>query len=148
MTVDINVGEVQETLRGIQKELVDRKLFNKIGFFIRQRIDTRTAKGVDVDGAAFKKYSPQYKLFRRAEGHPVSKVNLFFSGSMMSSMTHSVSGETIKVFFTNTKDAAGTSNPLKAFYLNKTRRFFAMSEEDMDKIFDMVEDSIEEALEG
>jgi hypothetical protein len=148
MTVTVQAGALKERLEGITRDMVSPKLLLRIGAFVKFRIDERTARGVDVEGSAFRPYSPRYKLFRKKEGHPTSKVNLFFSGSMLSALTFSAKGDVAKVFFLPSQDPSGTSNPLKAFYLNKTRRFFAMSAEDIDLITRMVNKHIQKLLEG
>jgi len=129
-----------------EENLFSRSLMSEIGTRVIFWIQRRTQSGVDVTGRRFKPYTPQYKLFREKAGRSGDTVNLFFTGSMMSSMTHSATEYTAKVFFQNTSDSSGTSNPLKAFALNQKRRFFALSTQEQDDIEEMVNDHIEELL--
>lgn len=130
----------------IDRHLFDSRLMGEIGEYIIFKIQEQTAKGKDADGRAFTKYTPRYKLFRQETGHPVDKVNLFYSGSMMSSMTYDAGEDKVRVFFMNTTDKSGTSNPLKAYALNKKRRFFAISVTGQAKIIDMVREHAEDLL--
>lgn len=129
-------------------ELLNSQLMGEIGEYIIFAIEQRTGKGKDVEDRNFTPYSPRYKLFRQRTGHPVDKVNLFYSGSMMSSMTMDQTDDEVRVFFMNTQDKSGASNPLKAYFLNKDRRFFAISVKEQGKIVQMVRDNAEELLGG
>jgi hypothetical protein len=129
-----------------EENVLSKSLMSEIGARVIFWIQRRTASGVDVTGRRFKKYTPQYKLFREKEGRSGDTVNLFFTGSMMSSMDHSATEYTAKVFFQNTSDTSGTSNPLKAFALNQERRFFALSTQEQDEIEEMVSEHIGELL--
>ena len=124
----------------------DRQLMGEIGEYVIFRIQQQTAAGKDVEGRNFDPYTPRYKLFRQKTGHPVDKVNLFYSGSMMSSMTRTETDNESKVFFMPTTDRSGVSNPLKAYALNKKRRFFAIGVVEQGKIIDMVRDHVEHLL--
>jgi hypothetical protein len=50
-------------------------------------IKRRTEQGVDVDGAAFKAYSPAYAKLRAGSGRNVDPVDLTLAGDMLASMT-------------------------------------------------------------
>ena len=140
--------ELIKRFEDVREELFSKAMFSEIGLFMIARIQARTAKGVGSDGQRFDPYSKRYALFRKKKGHPTNKVNLFFSGSMMSSMTHSSDDKKVRLFFQPTKDASGTSNPLKAFFLHQDRRFFAMSSSDVKGIMDIVRRYSRETLEG
>lgn len=131
-----------------EENLFSRNLMSEIGIFAMFSIKRRTAEGRNVRGQFFKAYSPKYKLFREKAGHPTGKVTLFFTGSMMASMTHSATEMEAEVFFQNTSDRSGVSNPLKAFALNEERRFFALSKKEQDQIAEMVGDHINDLLAG
>lgn len=135
------LNRTERTLRKIENfsEYPDRALLYEIGLFMQTRIKVRTSEGKDVDGKAFEPYSPAYALFRSKEQHPVSKVNLLFSGSMMSSMTFEIGQEqrSVLLFFLNTADETGARNPAKAFFLNEKRTFFSLSEQDVNDIVEM-----------
>lgn len=131
-----------------EENLFSKNLMSEIATRVIFWIQRRTQSGVDVTGRRFKPYTPQYKLFREKSGRSGDTVNLFFTGSMMSSMTHSAMEYTANIFFQNTTDSSGARNPLKAFALNQERRFFALSSEEQDKIEEIVSDHIEELLSG
>jgi phage gpG-like protein len=124
----------------------DKALLTEIGMFMQLRIKERTAEGKDVDGTLFEPYSPAYKVFRQKKGHPVNKVNLFFTGSMMSSMTFRTGGNEVELYFLNTSDPSGARNPQKAFFLNEDRTFFSLSEQDVEDIVEIVNDYYRDIL--
>jgi len=131
------------------KELLARlgpRLMGEIGMFLMTRIKTRTAAGVDVNKSAFKPYSASYAFFRQKKGRPIDKVDLFFTGSMMSSMTYTTTADQTRVFFAPSQDRSGQSNPAKAYYLNQKREFFGISEEDRKQIGSLVLDSLREGM--
>jgi hypothetical protein len=118
----------------------------EIGMFLMTRIKTRTAAGVDVNGSEFKPYSAPYAFFRQQKGRPIDKVDLFFTGSMLSSMTYTATADQTRIFFSPTQDRSGMSNPSKAFWLNQKREFFGISEEDRKQIGTLVLDSLHEGM--
>ncbi len=126
--------------------MFSRNLMNEVGLKVIFFIQKRTSEGVDVDGRRFDEYSPKYKLFRQAKGHSGDRVNLFFTGSMLSAMTHSATDFEAKIFFQNTTDRSGARNPLKAFVLNEKRNFFALSAEEREDIEDMVNEHIAQLM--
>lgn len=114
----------------------DRNL-NQLGSFFTATIKKRTAEGKDVDGRFFKPYTLKYEALRVLNGHSDSP-NLFWTGSMMNAMTYKVdkvfgSAHSITLFFRDTEDKFGGRNPLKAHGLNLDRRFFDLSQEDLDQ---------------
>lgn len=119
---------------------------SEIGMFLQSRIKIRTSKGKDVDGTPFEPYNPAYALFRQKKGHPTDKVTLFFTGSMMSSMTYDATNSKVRLFFMNTEDKTEAKNPKKAFFLNEKREFFAMSREDIIGVMEIVQDFINRKL--
>jgi hypothetical protein len=123
-----------------------KRLMSEIATFLITSIKLRTAEGKDVNDKAFEPYSKGYAMFRSKAGYPTSKVDLFFSGSMMASMDYKATSDTATLFFRESEDKSGTSNPNKAYWLNKKREFFALSEEDQRAVEDMVDDSIDEIL--
>ena len=124
-----------------------KQLMGEVGMFVMTRIKERTAKGVDVGGSSFKPYSAQYAFFRESKGRPTDKVDLFFTGSMMSAMTPDASESRVRVFFLPTQDRSGSSNPAKAFYLNQKREFFALSPQDKREIGTLVLDEFRKAMQ-
>ena len=129
--------------------LVDEELMGEIGTFLVYSILDRTSKGEDVEGEPFEPYSPKYKLFREKSGRRTDIVNLFFHGSMLSSLTHEAFRNRVELFFMNTsgKDS-NVSNPEKAFFLNKDREFFAVSREEEETIREMIQNHIREIMAG
>jgi len=147
MTVEIkNLGSVKLSLKKLSDEIVDKKILNKIGNFLMTSIKERTLKGYDVSGDAFEEYTPRYALFRHKKGLPTNLVDLFFTGSMMSSMTYSVDEDSVRIFFQPTKDKKGVSNPAKAYWLNQNREFFSLNPDELSDAVTLYEDYIEEIL--
>jgi phage gpG-like protein len=131
---------LKRKLTTLGSSILSKKLMGEIGFMAINRIDKRTARGLDVNGQAFKPYSPAYRLFRMKNKRPVNIVNLNFYGTMMGAMTADTDKSTAKIFFTNTSRGPGdTPAPQKAFFLNQTRNFFALSQQDVEDIVDKVQ---------
>lgn len=146
---DVTIVGIRDVLRRfalLSHGVESSDILNEIGLFLVTRIQARTAQGKDVDGDKFTEYSPEYRLFRERTGHSGTKVNLFYTGSMMSSMTFELYGnDGVRLFFQNTSDPSGTRNPDKAFWHNEgadpqpERRFFAVSEEDRLRAVNIIE---------
>lgn len=111
----------------------------EIGLMLISRIQARTSEGVDVNNQPFVPYSPRYALFRGKTGRTTQKVNLFFTGSMMGSMTETATKNQVTLFFMDTEDPSGGSNPKKAYFLNQERRFFALSPDDRAKAMQLID---------
>lgn len=120
----------------------NQDLLEEIAQYAMFSIKKRTLAGKDVNEENFIPYSPRYMLIRASAGRPINKVDLFFTGSMQASMTSDITGNSVRLYFLNTKDRTGTSNPLKAFFLNEDRNFFALSENDVQEIINIVEEYI------
>ena len=129
----------------IAGNVVNKELMGDIGSFIAYSILKRTGKGKDVEGKNFEPYSPKYKLFRMKTGHPHNIVNLFYSGSMLSSLTHTAFDDKVEVYFMNTYGKApsgresNVSNPQKAFFLNEKREFFGINADEENDIWEMIQ---------
>lgn len=123
-----------------------RTLMSEIGMFGMRAIKKRTLLGKEVEGIAFKPYSPQYAKQRAKEGFPIRPVDLSKTGSMLSAMTYDVGKNYVDIFFMNTTDPTGARNPAKAFYLNEDREFFALSEAETKKIQKIVNAYYKKAL--
>lgn len=130
---------------GIKLKLHEGLLEN-IAQYAIFRIKKRTSAGEDVDGRDFIPYSDKYSLIRQEYGRPTNKVDLFFTGSMMGAITSDISDEQVVLYFMNTSDSSNTRNPLKAFFLNESRHFFALSEEDIKRIEDIVNKFVKNSL--
>ncbi len=145
---EVNAGEMTRYFNRVNDQLENAKpLLSEIGAFVKSQIDIRTAQGKDVSGQPFKPYTPEYSLFRSEAGHSTTP-NLFFSGSMMSSMTYTSNENTAHIFFMPTTDRKGVSNPAKAFFLNQKRNFFAMSETEIDKVTQIADEYVGRTLRG
>jgi hypothetical protein len=132
---------------GVPTGIFSKMLMTEIGLYIMTRIKVRTAKGVDAKGKPFKPYSAGYKLFREKHQHPSNIVNLTFTGSMLNSMTFDADNMKVDVFFQNTQSAPGAARDSeKAFYLQKDRRFFALSVEDTKQIESIIRKEIRRIL--
>jgi hypothetical protein len=125
-----------------------RRFFAEISEYAIVNIQQRTLKGKDADGKAFAPYSPKYKLFRAEKGRQSAPVNLFFHGDMFNSMTYKSGPKSTILFFANTSDREGAKNPKKAFFLQQKRKFFALSQEDIDGIMTIARKYVRRIIDG
>ena len=139
VSIDIaGLPRLQRKVTLIRNSIFSIKLMTELGFFAMTKIKKRTAAGRDVDGVPFMPYSEKYTMFRRKHGRPTSRVDLFFHGDMMSSMTTDTESDKVEIYFQNTTDQSGVENPKKAFFLNEDRNFFALSDEDIRQMIRIV----------
>jgi len=123
----------------------DKELLTKIGFKAIELVENRTGKGKDVDGKMFAPYSKKYEAYRVKKGRQKT-VNLEFTGQMLSNMTNNVEGNTAVVLFPEAK------NDLKARVHHTgegkqpKRAFFALNDEDMNKIVTILGDHVKAKL--
>ena len=124
-------------------------LFAEIGLFLNAQIKQRTAEGLDAERKPFKPYSTRHAAKRISLGLPADKVDLFFTGSMLSSMTSEEQERQVRVFFMPTQDKFGGFNPAKAFFINESqgREFFAISDADADRILNIAATRLNSLLE-
>jgi len=110
----------EEMERGIENAL-DRQLADEAAEIVQ-----RTQGGHDVDNRSFAPYSAPYLKVRRDKGRG-SRPDLTFTGSMLNSITHTVTrvGSEIigTIFFSSSAEA------LKAKGNIKSRKFFGLSKE-------------------
>ena len=145
--IDINgIQSLKVLFEKLSGGVESKRLMSEIATFLITSIKLRTAKGKDVNDDDFDPYSKKYAMFRANKGHPINKVSLFFSGSMMSSMDYKATSDKATIYFLNTEDRTGTSNPNKAYWLNRKREFFALSDEDITEVENMVSDVIDNLL--
>ena len=130
------------------KDIGNARLMGQIGAFVNLGIKTRTARGENMDGRTLLDYTPEYAKRRSKAGHPVNKVNLFFTGSMFSALTYDAEKYQVTSFFMNTVDKYGGRNPEKAFFNDELRPFFGLSDADIDEIESMVKAHLEKLLRG
>lgn len=148
------INELLTSIRHQSENVINKELMDEIGAFLTSAILKRTAKGKDVEGGSFEPYSSKYKLFRMKKGLPHDKVDLFFTGSMLSSLTHTAFKDKVKIFFLKTygKTPSGkpskVSNPEKAYFLNRNREFFGVGESEAEKIREMINEHLRRLLNG
>ena len=99
MAVDLNIKtnskQVQRKFKRFQSVLprvIDKGL-KQAGFQLLDIIRTKTQKGIDFNDRPFEAYSDSYRKQLQREGKPL-KVDLFYSGRMLGSLTPS--GRTIR----------------------------------------------------
>lgn len=143
----IGLQRLIKRFRYFGQQVFSERLMNEIGMYAISQIQIRTAEGKDVEGRPFSPYSERYRLFRKKKGRSVDKVNLFFTGSMMGSMTHEATEDSARIFFMNTSDKSDVLNPLKAWALNQKRSFFALSKQDQQGIERLLREHLEALLE-
>lgn len=146
-TVKIVGGErVRLKLKNLPKNILSKAIMSEIGSFLMTSIKTRTLTGYDFKDRRFKKYSPKYKFLRNKKGLPTNIVDLFFTGSMMSSMTFEAQKEEVRLFFMSTTDKHGSVNSEKAFYVNRLRKFFALSVDDAKEVNRLLQEHVRKTL--
>jgi hypothetical protein len=125
-----------------------KKMMSEIAEFAIFRILDRTSRGVDVNETAFKPYSPRYALFRQKKGLPTNIVDLTVTGMMLSSISYESDTRKARIFFQNITDRSDTPAPMKAYFLNQEREFFAINDEDKERALAIVERYIRRASRG
>lgn len=147
----IGINPILRKFFRMEHYIPTEELMGLIGEEIMTRIKVRTAAGKDVELHPFKGYSAGYKLFREEHGRPTDIVDLNFYGDMWKALTHKATKRSVHVFFMNTPDTHSkrkkskkggkgktVTNAAKAFFLNEDRHFFALNDEDVEKIKEMV----------
>jgi len=129
--------------------LISYEVLNEMGEYLTTAIRYRTLAGKEIGGQPFAPYTERYRKFRLASGRSGTP-NLFFTGSMLNSMTYvsSLARDEVKVFFMEGTDRSGMSNPAKAFYLQNKRPFFGASAEDISKINEIYREHVRELIGG
>ena len=117
-------------------------MFGQIGSLLVANIKVRTGEGKDVDGNAFEPYVPSYAAYRKEQGRPTSPVDLFFTGTMLNSLTYEFDRNRVRAFFMPVQDKFGTPSPIKAYSLNIKRRFFGFSKKDVQDIREIAQQYI------
>lgn len=140
--------KLTKLLNRIEAQIATRELMSQIGNLLMLRIKERTGEGKDVEGDLFLPYSAGHAKRRAGKGLPTNIVDLFFTGSMMSSMTFDVGRESVRLFFMPTVDKTGSSNPEKAYFLDQKRQFFAISSDEIAEIEELAGNYLEDLLSG
>ena len=149
-----NIKPLIQRLGLVQSAFRSESLWAKVGAFLKSQILARTARGVDAEEQAFTPYSESHAMFRRERGRPVGKVNLFWSGTMLSSMDYAPTSSGVRLYFlpteapsirpkkTGGKPKISPPSPLKAYFLQHhdttPREFFAFNKTDVEKIVKMI----------
>jgi hypothetical protein len=146
----IGVRQVLDRLRRLRRVPNEdaKKMMAEVAEFVIFKILDRTSRGVDVNETAFKPYSPRYALFRHKKGLPTDKVDLTVTGMMLSSITYESNNRKARIFFQNITDRSDTPIPMKAYFLNEDREFFAINDEDKERALAIVERYIRRASRG
>ena len=138
------------SLNDLANNSVDKELMSQVGAYVMLQIKTRTLAGKDVSGNAFVPYSSDYAFFRDETGHDTSNVNLFFRGHMLAAMDANADDTSVEIYFNDAQQAAKAHghNYGSAKTGLPQREFFALSEDDVEKIKDMIGDHAMEAFNG
>jgi hypothetical protein len=135
-------------LNRIRVGIEDDSVLREIGEYLVFSIKNRTEEGKDINQKRFTPYSPAYRFFRSKKGLPTNIVDLTLTGSMLNSLTYDVGHDKVKVFFMPGTDKSGASNPAKAFYLQQDREFFGYTDKDAEKILELYNINIGNAVRG
>jgi len=138
--------ELNRLFKKIGADIFNAELFGEIGAFMTTSIAYRTSQGEDMYGDEFDEYSEKYAKKRADIGLPVNIVDLFYTGSMMGSLTWDASDEKVEVFFMPGTDKSGVENSLKAYYLNVKREFFGISDVEREEILDLAADHVDKLI--
>lgn len=121
-------------------------------------IQIRTRSGQGPDGESFPPYSKGYAKFREKRGRNTSPVDLTFSGHMLNSsqvgggLSATVNRDGVEIvgelFFNDTtaqdpRSGKQVSARDKAKWNDATRPFFALSDEQVDRIVEKLDKAIE-----
>jgi len=132
----LGLNELRSKFKLLGIHVSDKTLFETIGQYLTSAIKMRTLDGKDIEGQPFIDYSPRYEFFRQEKGLPTTP-DLFFTGSMLNSMTYKtdVAEESVTVFFgPGTSKGSTVQNSAKAFFNQQTRPFFGMSAANIEKV--------------
>ena len=138
----LHLNELVARLDAVADGILSVEVMNVIGNYLVASMLIRTQKGKDVSGQNFDPYSAKYKLFRHELELPHNKVDLFLTGSMLSSMTYTATKDKVTIFFQNTEDIKGVKNPAKAFWNNQTRNFFGIDAKQRKKVISIINNHI------
>ncbi len=106
----------------------------------KAEIIRRSLAGVDADGEQFEQYTEKYLTYKTENRKRGGNPNLWLEGGMLQNMTTSVettdSGYVGKIFFTDALQAA------KARGNNLKRKFFALSQEQLERLSNAVKQAL------
>lgn len=121
----------------------DAETMGDIGHYAVNQILLRTSQGKDYKNNSFTPYSKSYKKTRQKAGLPTAKVDLFFTGKMLGSLSYR--GETskdIKLFF------ADREQSMKALFNNRKREFFNINDAELIEIRMIIVKKIVDKING
>ena len=141
---------VQVKISHIKEGLGDTsKLMGEIGNYLKAAILMRTSSGKDVEGLPFEPYSRSYAAVRAEKGLPTGRVDLFFTGRMLGSMTYEEEKHQVRLFFMSTpRSDSKASNAAIAFYNNEVREFFSISSTEQKAVLNLVKSYIDDLSKG
>lgn len=120
--------------RNPERQLLNQQYWNALALRAIRIIRSRTRKGKDVEGRAFRQYNKQYLKKRQADGIlNASLVNLEYSrvAGMLKSIDHMVSNDltSVRIFFNNERaqTLARYHHEMGAGKSRVIRRFFDLS---------------------
>lgn len=138
LNVEVDASGAYVKLKNIEKFVGSKRLLlAKLANFEKFKILERTAAGKDADERFFKPYSPRYALFRRMHGRPTDKVDLFFHGHMLGSMTVKSGASQAIIYFPDREQNRKATKHHYGKGCLPQRAFFAVSASDlagMDRI--------------
>ncbi len=155
LQVDISeFVKLEEDFDAFSQKLDSKKVMGEVAVDQIARIKTRTLGGKDFKGNAFIPYSEFSKQHRQnpPEGQsarPVNTVDLFFSGQMFGAMDWEEAGESVRLFFNDTRAAEKAYDHHHGYLPRRlpARPFFEISKDEEAEIRDQIETSINEVRE-
>lgn len=128
--------------RNPERQLLNQQYWNALALRAIRIIRSRTRKGKDVEGRAFRQYNKQYLKKRQADGIlNASLVNLEYSrvAGMLKSIDHMVSNDlsSVRIFFNNdrARTLAEYHNESGAGRSRIIRKFFGLTDNAARRIF-------------
>lgn len=128
---------------------------------ITSDIKDRTEQGRDVEGASIGRYSKEYAQIRKDAGRQTAFIDFNFTGHMLNSLAFEVNANSEgEIFLINTaapsgaeqKNAGGYGGGRTATAVDKARatneiaEWFALSDEDQEKIVKILNDELGKLL--
>lgn len=122
--------------------------WNKISLAVNRIIQERTRKGIGVGGEAFKPYSEQYAKKRGRAGLPINPPDLKFDekSGMMKRIDHEIFNDykAVEIFINSPEkeQLAIYHNIMGAGKSKVIRRFWGLSEEEKEKIYELIDETL------
>jgi len=135
-------------IKNIPDNLLAKEVTGAIGNLVKFNILKRTAKGVDSEKTPFEPYSESWAGVRISKGLSINKVDLFFSGTMLSALTYDAQPDHVRIFFMDTRDKRGVSSASKAVYNDELRPFFNINADDIKEIMELLGSLTRKSLRG